>query len=713
MIFRNWVLQNFPFLEDDFDALTDYELFCKMVEYMKKSLDKIKDYQTELNEFRTELDSYKNYFDNLDVQEEINNKLDEMAESGQLTDIIAQYLQLAGVIAFNTKADMKSSENLANGSICKTLGVDNYKDGLGSFYKIREITNQDIVDDDNIVALTNYNNLVAEKILNANIRMFNITTDNTFNEIQKMMNYPYPKVLNFETGEYTFAETFRLNKNTTLLLNNSTLTFNVPSVLDSWWLSHGFFNFKDDDEFLEYNGNGNINILNGTIVGGNCSFIHGSNINIKNIHFLNCKNDHILELCGMNGVNIENCIFEGVPVGVDNFKENIQLDNCTRLNFPFFTDEENVTYDGTTTKNVTIKNNIFKNSDNENYAFYTAIGMHGFEQDKYHTNIIIENNKFIDVVNTVMQLINSKNVTIINNEFTKDGYTEDLTGSMIRFRNENENIKIIGNIFDGNVRAIEEANIPLLNKNISIIDNIFKNYKYSDASVAALNLYDPLNTVVNNNIFTDFTQKLIKVNCYDNTDTSVNNIYIENNTFKSKVNIGANIIDLSCGNCYINNNTFDADGLSYSYSCVIANNVGTQQKLYAKGNIFGTSLINETIKSIEDNKSSNNYHDVYGVLVKGYGGTASTTSLTNQALNVAFSHFNKMILTLGDGAHTQIVTLSSFTPQNKLDARTYTIPTVNISNGNLEVTSLTLNSNGTINYSSTGTPLRNLNLYNE
>lgn len=36
MIFRNWVLQNFPFLEGDFDALTDYELFSKMVGYVKE-----------------------------------------------------------------------------------------------------------------------------------------------------------------------------------------------------------------------------------------------------------------------------------------------------------------------------------------------------------------------------------------------------------------------------------------------------------------------------------------------------------------------------------------------------------------------------------------------------------------------------------------------------------------------------------------------------
>jgi hypothetical protein len=35
-MFRNWVLQNFPFLENDFDALTDYELFCKMVGYVKE-----------------------------------------------------------------------------------------------------------------------------------------------------------------------------------------------------------------------------------------------------------------------------------------------------------------------------------------------------------------------------------------------------------------------------------------------------------------------------------------------------------------------------------------------------------------------------------------------------------------------------------------------------------------------------------------------------
>ena len=42
MICKNTVLRNFPILEDDFDALTDYELFSKMVAYVKSLDDFIK-----------------------------------------------------------------------------------------------------------------------------------------------------------------------------------------------------------------------------------------------------------------------------------------------------------------------------------------------------------------------------------------------------------------------------------------------------------------------------------------------------------------------------------------------------------------------------------------------------------------------------------------------------------------------------------------------
>lgn len=89
--FRRCVLQNFPFIEKDFDALTDYELLSKVVEYLNMVINQqniTSDNTNELYRVYELLKNYvENYFDNLDVQEEINNKLDEMASDGTLADI--------------------------------------------------------------------------------------------------------------------------------------------------------------------------------------------------------------------------------------------------------------------------------------------------------------------------------------------------------------------------------------------------------------------------------------------------------------------------------------------------------------------------------------------------------------------------------------------------------------------------------------------------
>lgn len=61
MIFRNWVLENFPFLEDDFDALTDYELFCKVFEY-------IKNYQKEFERVEQEIKDFEEYISTVDIE---------------------------------------------------------------------------------------------------------------------------------------------------------------------------------------------------------------------------------------------------------------------------------------------------------------------------------------------------------------------------------------------------------------------------------------------------------------------------------------------------------------------------------------------------------------------------------------------------------------------------------------------------------------------
>lgn len=155
--FKWFVLQNFPFIDEDFDAMTNYEVLCKVVEYLNKTIDAT-------NSLGEEVDALQHWFDNLDLQTEVDKKLDEMAESGELEEIISAYLESKAVIGFGTKAEMKAGTNFINGSIARTLGSSTATTGDGSFYKIRTITSGDVIDDNNKVALTNFPTLVAIKI---------------------------------------------------------------------------------------------------------------------------------------------------------------------------------------------------------------------------------------------------------------------------------------------------------------------------------------------------------------------------------------------------------------------------------------------------------------------------------------------------------------------------------------------------------------------
>lgn len=92
--FKWFVLENFPFIEADFDALTEWQLFCKLGKEMNKIINSENTLGTQVENVTNafiELQNFvNNYFDNLDVQEEVNNKLNDMAEDGTLANIINQ-----------------------------------------------------------------------------------------------------------------------------------------------------------------------------------------------------------------------------------------------------------------------------------------------------------------------------------------------------------------------------------------------------------------------------------------------------------------------------------------------------------------------------------------------------------------------------------------------------------------------------------------------
>ena len=92
--FKWFVLENFPFIEADFDALTEWQLFCKLGKEINKIIDSQnlvgEQAETLTNAFNNLKNYVDNYFKNLDVQEEINTKLNKMAEDGTLEKIINQ-----------------------------------------------------------------------------------------------------------------------------------------------------------------------------------------------------------------------------------------------------------------------------------------------------------------------------------------------------------------------------------------------------------------------------------------------------------------------------------------------------------------------------------------------------------------------------------------------------------------------------------------------
>lgn len=91
--FRYWCQKVLPLVYDD--SLSYYELLCKVVDYLNKTMEDVETLHGDVTTLHTaydKLQSYvNNYFSTLDVQEEINKKLDNMSSSGELYEIIRRY----------------------------------------------------------------------------------------------------------------------------------------------------------------------------------------------------------------------------------------------------------------------------------------------------------------------------------------------------------------------------------------------------------------------------------------------------------------------------------------------------------------------------------------------------------------------------------------------------------------------------------------------
>lgn len=118
------------------------------------------------------------------------------------------------IIGFDTVADMQSSTNLVNGSFARTLGYYSKNDGGGALYKIRNITNDDVIDEASIIEMGDGSDeLIAELINkgNVNIKQFGAYGDGTHED-----STAFTKAINYlkagkTVSDYSSINTLQIN----------------------------------------------------------------------------------------------------------------------------------------------------------------------------------------------------------------------------------------------------------------------------------------------------------------------------------------------------------------------------------------------------------------------------------------------------------------------------------------------------------------------
>lgn len=142
--FKFWAQKVLPLVYDE--EISYYEVLCKVVYYLNEVIESQNNVSDNVRELQAQYITLKNYvdtyFDNLDVQEEINKKLDEMVEDGTFDEIINQKLFISlsrnKVWTFNTFSSISNEINI--GDTVYTQGFYNAGDGGSCSYEITNLS---------------------------------------------------------------------------------------------------------------------------------------------------------------------------------------------------------------------------------------------------------------------------------------------------------------------------------------------------------------------------------------------------------------------------------------------------------------------------------------------------------------------------------------------------------------------------------------------
>ena len=592
--FKGMVLQNFPFIEEDFDAITNYQLLCKIVEYLKNVIHNENIMEENINNLYDEFVNLKNYvdnyFDNLDVQEEINNKLDEMAENGELAEIIENTVfknltyEKMSVLFPKSQGVVKSGDCILIKVNDKSILIDTHrveaKDGIESFLDRNNITNLDYVilthyHDDHV---GNFVSLITDGYINENSFVYLPAYSSLIDNSQTLLNY-YNQVNNAITeNNIPHKVPNELEK---LIINDFSLTF--YNCEQSIFNTYGYTDYNDCSTvcYIEY-GNNNL-LFTGDI--NNKPFKR-----FNDLHYFNKKiKFYKISHHGINYDNAECILF------LQRITPNIAVQTCELLDV-----ETNIVSQGSETSVLKHLNcdlySIYNNLNDLifNLSYYEislkqGMSTYSMSNRPIQINIYVDSSTtniyqtgsqtapFKDLSECFGKLLNIPNVRYIINMADgdyNDGITNNYQSKLCGFieviinGNENDNTKVnIKNsiqIFNGVNLSINNCSLSAffiknsyLTLNNCIIDgeeteNKTKTLIYSEMSTINLKSNNLTNAQIGisghndiiyansntfNNLSTAIQNQYGKVQLNNNTYTDVTNkTYLFNNTTNQSEN---------------------------------------------------------------------------------------------------------------------------------------------------------------------------------
>ena len=545
------------------ESLSYYEALTCFYNFLDKevipTLNNNADAVTELQNLYIELKNYvDNYFTNLDVQEEINNKLDEMVTTGQLQEIISEYLNSKALFGFDNVEDMKQGTNLINGSYAKTLGFYQKNDGGGATYKIRTITNEDIIDNCFIINI-NRDNLIAELIYDTiNVKQIGAYGNNVNDDtsiLQKAFLKEQCKIY-FPSGTY-------LINNNLILQNQVEVTGDGDSSIIKWNSEVNEYCIKIpiSSKYCKINNiviDGNLK-GNGIYDGMDKTGYDNNRTCVESIKLFKCVIGITMNATGSEFYNIycfgdlQNQTLGGNSlIGFNILSTDNKISNCRVQCFS----EYGIYCNASSNQLVNVKTSVNGNGIYFSGANYNCIIE---SQENYKDNVIMNN--VIESIFTInsngagcvqksseeipnelneyscFNLINCKDLTINGTSITRCTYSGT-------YSCEGYAIKMDYRCINCNLNLIYYTNTPSIN-NPLIINKDFKNLLFN-------------NIKINNKMLTSNYKETELTNFYS---TSIANVEIVNDTIISTITQ-----DTIVSNPIVKNNQLTSPNLALSFN---------------------------------------------------------------------------------------------------------------------------------------------------